>query len=175
MVTLDAPLAILITGPYGSGKSSLAGEIADVVEGELPYAAIDLDWLAWFDTGEPGLEHETSAVELRNLADVVRNYLDVGIQLFVIAGAIRNAWEVDALRGVLPMRVTVVRLDVPIDEIERRIGSDDTEGRQNDLRRAREWIEAGEGIGFEDVVIANTAPLREVALTVIERVVSHSD
>ena len=72
------------------------------------------------------------------------------------------------------MRVTVVRLDVPIDEIERRIGSDDTEGRQNDLRRAREWIEAGEGIGFEDVVIANTGALREVALTVIERVVSPS-
>ena len=70
------------------------------------------------------------------------------------------------------MRVTVVRLDVPIAEIERRIGSDDTAGRQDDLRRAREWIAAGEGVGFEDLVIANTAPLREVALTVIERVVS---
>ena len=72
------------------------------------------------------------------------------------------------------MHVTVVRLEVPIDEIERRIGSDNTEGRQSDLRRAREWIAAGEGIGFEDVVIANTAPLREVALTVIQRVVSPS-
>ena len=50
-VTLDDPLAILITGPYGSGKSSLASEIAEVVEGELPYAAIDMDWLAWFNTG----------------------------------------------------------------------------------------------------------------------------
>ena len=140
----------------------------------MPYAAIDMDWLAWFDTGDGDEGHETSAVELRNLSDVVRNYLEVGIRLFVIAGAIRHAWEVEALRGVLPMRVTVVRLDVPIDEIERRIGSDDTAGRQNDLRRAREWIEAGEGIGFEDVVIANTAPLREVARTVIQRVVSPS-
>ena len=174
MVTLDEPHAILIIGPYGSGKSSLAGEIADVLEGQVPYAAIDLDWLAWFDTGDSDAGHETSAVELRNLSDVVRNYLEVGIRLFVIAGAIRQAWELEALRGVLPMRVTVVRLDVPIDEIERRIGSDDTEGRQNDLRRTREWIEAGEGIGFEDVVIANTAPLREVALTVIQRVVSPS-
>ena len=65
---------------------------------------------------------------------------------------------------------------MPLDEIERRIGSDDTAGRQDDLRRAREWIEAGEGIGFEDLVIANTAPLREVAQTIIRRVreVSHA-
>ena len=174
MVPLDEPHAILIVGPYGSGKSSLAGEIADVLEGQVPYAAIDMDWLAWFDTGDGDESHEVGAVELRNLSDVVRNYLEVGIRLFVIAAAIRQAWEVEALRGVLPMRVTVVRLDVPIDEIERRIGSEDAEGRQNDLRRAREWIAAGKGIGFEDVVIANTGPLREVALTVIQRVVSPS-
>jgi hypothetical protein len=133
-----------------------------------------MDWLAWFNTGDRDDSHEVGAVELRNLSDVVRNYLDVGIRLFVIAAAIRHAREVEALRGVLPMRVTVIRLDVPIDEIERRIGSDDTEGRQNDLRRAREWIESGEGIGFEDVVIANVAPLRDVAQIVIQRVLSPS-
>lgn len=176
MTTLESPHAILIIGPYGSGKSSLAGEIADVVEGHLPYAAIDMDWLAWFNTGDGDDSHEVGAVELRNLSDVVGNYLDVGIRFFVIAAAIRHGWEVEAIRGVLPMRVTVVRLDVPLDEIERRIGSDDTAGRQDDLRRAREWIEAGEGIGFEDLVIANTAPLREVAQTIIRRVreVSHA-
>ena len=100
MHSLDAPHAILITGPYGSGKSSLAGEIAEIVEGDLPYAAIDLDWLAWFDAADGAEGHETSAVELRNLSDVVRNYLEVGIRLFVIAGAVRHAWEMDAYRDV---------------------------------------------------------------------------
>ena len=79
MATLDAPHAILITGPYGSGKSSLAGEIAEIVEGDLPYAAIDLDWLAWFEAADGAEVHETSAVELRNLSDVVRNYLEVAL------------------------------------------------------------------------------------------------
>jgi hypothetical protein len=39
----------MLTGAFGSGKSSMAAEIADLVEGKQPYAAIDLDWLAWFD------------------------------------------------------------------------------------------------------------------------------
>ena len=175
MVPLDEPHAILITGPYGSGKSSLAGEIADLVEGEIPYGAIDLDWLAWYDAIDGSPEHELGAVGLKNLSDVVRNYLDAGVQLFVIAAAaVEDAGELALLKTALPMPVTVVRLEVPLGEIEARLRADITTGRQDDLRRAREWIRAGQGIGFEDLVIANTGPLREVALTVIQRVVSPS-
>jgi nucleoside-triphosphatase THEP1 len=36
MLRLQTPRAMLITGPFGSGKSSLVGEIADVVEGTIP-------------------------------------------------------------------------------------------------------------------------------------------
>ena len=174
MLKLDAPHAILLTGPFGVGKSSLAAEIADIVEGELPYAAIDLDWLAWYDTIDGSPEHELGAVGLKNLSDVVRNYLDAGVRLFVIAGAVEDAGELALLKTALPMPVTVVRLEVPIAEIEARLGADVTTGRQDDLRRAREWIRAGQGTGFEDLVIANTGPIREVARTVIQRVLSPS-
>ena len=174
MVTLEAPHAILITGPFGAGKSSLAGEIADLVEGEIPYAAIDLDWLAWYDAIDGSPDHELGAVGLKNLSDVVRNYVDAGVYLFVIAAAVEDAGELALLKTALPMPVTVVRLEVPLAEIEARLGVDITTGRQDDLRRAREWIRAGQGIGFEDMVIANTGPIREVALTVIQRVVSPS-
>ena len=39
---------VLLTGVYGSGKSSLAKEIAYLLEqrGE-PYALLDLDYLSW--------------------------------------------------------------------------------------------------------------------------------
>lgn len=42
--------AVLIPGVFGSGKSSVAEEIAEVLENEgLPYALVDLDYLVWFD------------------------------------------------------------------------------------------------------------------------------
>jgi adenylylsulfate kinase-like enzyme len=43
---------VLITGVYGSGKSSVAEEMVAVLEEHnAPYALLDLDLLAWFDTG----------------------------------------------------------------------------------------------------------------------------
>jgi adenylylsulfate kinase-like enzyme len=40
--------AVLLTGVYGSGKSSVAAEIAYLLDqqGE-PYALLDLDYLSW--------------------------------------------------------------------------------------------------------------------------------
>ena len=172
MLRLESPRAILIIGPFGAGKSSLAGEIADVVEGEIPYAEIDLDWLAWFNAKDGSPDHEVGTVELKNLSDVVRNYLDAGVLLFVVAGTVPNAREADLLKSAMPMPVTIVRLDVPLAELEARLGPVDSAGRQDDLRRTREMFATGDGLGFEDLVIENVKPLREVALEVIERVSS---
>jgi adenylylsulfate kinase-like enzyme len=49
-VAIDDVRALLITGTYGSGKSTLAEELAEVLgERAMAHAAIDLDWLMWFD------------------------------------------------------------------------------------------------------------------------------
>ena len=42
----DEPRALLVTGAYGTGKTSLVEEIADIFEhGGVRFGAIDLDWL----------------------------------------------------------------------------------------------------------------------------------
>ena len=47
---------VLICGVYGTGKSSLAAEIAETLERHgVSYGALDLDWLTWFDV--PGMDH----------------------------------------------------------------------------------------------------------------------
>jgi hypothetical protein len=45
---MASPEAALITGVFGSGKSTVLAEAADLLEvGGLPFAAIDVDWLGW--------------------------------------------------------------------------------------------------------------------------------
>jgi hypothetical protein len=104
---------VLITGVYGSGKSSVAEEMAAVLEEHnAPYALLDLDFLAWFDTGNEG-EPTERRMMLRNLAALVGNYLAVvGVRFFVLAKAVRDREELEGLRAGLPMPLKVVRLTV---------------------------------------------------------------
>ena len=73
--------AVLLTGVYGSGKSSVAAEIAYLLERQgQPYALLDLDYLSWAgpDTGDRTAEIEllgdnlaaVAAGEGAGLADV---------------------------------------------------------------------------------------------------------
>jgi hypothetical protein len=65
------------------------------------------------------------------------------------------------------MPLTVVRLTLSIEEIERRLSSSITAGRQDDLRVAREWLAAGRGDGIGDLMIENDRQIREVALEIL--------
>jgi hypothetical protein len=61
----------------------------------------------------------------------------------------------------------VVRLSVQWPEIERRLSSDVTSGRGDDLRDAAASIAVNEGIGLEDIVIDNDRPVVTVARDVM--------
>ena len=160
--------AVLITGVYGSGKSSVAQEIAVLLEKQdAPYALLDLDFLGWFDTsGEGGPTGHS--VMLKNLAALVGNYIAVGVRLFVLAGAIRDGAQLDGIRAELPMPLRVVRLTVPLPEIEERLRSDPTSGRRDDLREAAAWVAGSVGVGMEDATVSNDRPIREVAAEILE-------
>jgi hypothetical protein len=160
--------AVLITGVYGSGKSSVGAEIADILEkGGVRYALLDLDYLAWGYPGsdEEGAEHR---MMLKNLGAVLGNFLAAGVRRFVLAGTVRDRPGLDALRTELPMPLRVVRLDVPWDEIERRLGADVTTGRQDDLRVAAASVARSEGVGIEDLTVSNDRPIRQVARDVLD-------
>ena len=158
---------VLLTGVYGSGKSSVAQEIAYLLEqrGE-PYALLDLDYLSWAGTGADDRAAEFGLM-LQNLAAVAANYRRAGIRLFVLAYFVRSPGEVRGVREALGLPLRVVRLKVPLPDIERRLASDVTSGRRDDLREAAASIAAAEGAGVEDVVISNDRPIGVVAQDVL--------
>jgi len=159
---------VLLTGVYGSGKSSVAAEIAYLLEqrGE-PYALLDLDYLSWAGTGSEDRTVEFGLM-LANLAAVAGNYRRAGIRRFVLAYFVRDLAEVRRVRGALAMRLRVVRLAVPLADIERRLAGDVTSGRRDDLREAAASLAAGEGAGIEDVLIGNDRPVGVVAREVLD-------
>jgi adenylylsulfate kinase len=158
---------VLLTGVYGSGKSSVAVEIAYLLEqrGE-PYALLDLDFLSWAGDGTSDRASEFGLM-LENLAAVAANYRRAGIRLFVLAYFVRSADEVRGVREALGLPLRVARLTVPLPEIERRLAGDVTSGRRDDLRAAAASIAAAEGTGVEDVVIGNDRPIGVVARDVM--------
>jgi adenylylsulfate kinase len=159
--------ALLLTGIFGTGKSSVAEEIAELLEAsEQRYAAIDLDWLGWSNVDGSG--HDEHEILARNLAAVVGIYREAGAQRFVLAGSVEDAARLEAIRAAIDAPLTVVKLTAPLDVIEERLGSSPTSGRADDLARARVSFAAGAGAGLEDVVIENTGPIRETALRVLE-------
>lgn len=159
--------AILVTGIYGVGKSTLVEAIAgELEERRARYGALDLDWLGWFDPGLPG--HDAGwPVTLANVDAVVGNYYETGVRRFVMAGSILTQPRVDDLRAAAGMPLVVVRLTLPIDEIERRLSTSVTAGRGDDLQVARTWHTEGRGEAIGDLVVENDRPIGQIARDVL--------
>jgi hypothetical protein len=156
---------VLITGVYGSGKSSVAAEIAHLLEQRRrPYALLDLDYLGWGGTDDVAAYF----LMLRNLAAVAGNYREAGAGTFVVAWFVRDHGALRAVREAVGAPLRVVRLTVPLDGIRQRLAADPTSGRADDLRAAAAQIAASVGVGVEDLVVANDRPIGTVAAEIMD-------
>lgn len=159
--------AVLVTGVYGSGKSSVAEEVAYLLERQRePYALLDLDYLGWAGTGTSDRGSELRLM-LQNLRAVVANYRRAGVRLFVLAYFARSSDEVQAIRSAIGLPMRVARLVVTLQDVELRLSGDITSGRRDDLRQSAASLAAAEGTGFEDVAIPNDRPIGIVARELI--------
>ena len=155
--------AVLITGVYGAGKSTVVADIGGMLErrGEY-YGVLDVDWLGWFDAAGGADGHQR--VLLSNVRSVCSAYLNVGVRRLALAHAVDNQVQLDALRVAVAVPLRVVRLEVTADVIEQRLSVDPTEERrEDDLRVAREWLSARRGVGMEDLVLPGDQPVRRTS------------
>jgi energy-coupling factor transporter ATP-binding protein EcfA2 len=165
-VTQESAEAVLVTGVYGSGKTTAIEEMAGMLEAaDVPYAAIDLDWLAWANLDDHG--PESRRVLLANLASVVRNFLSAGMTHFLFAGSVDDPGHVTDLAAASDMPMRVVRLTAAIEVIAQRLESSPTTGRLDDLERARADIEQGRGAELGHLVVDGDRPVREVARQIL--------
>jgi adenylylsulfate kinase-like enzyme len=153
---------VLITGVYGAGKSSVAVEIAYLLEQQQrPFALLDLDYFGW-GGADFSSDDASHFLMLRNVAAVAANYREAGVGTFVVAWFVRDR---DALRSVqeavgVPLRV--VRLTVPLEGIRQRLASDPSAERAVNAREAEAQLAGSEGVGVEDLVVANDRPIAAV-------------
>ncbi len=159
--------AVLLTGLFGVGKSTIAAEMADLLEDAgVSYAALDLDWLTWCNVGD-GDQASEHAMLLRNLGAVVANYRAAGVRYFVLARWIRNRDELAGLVATMAMPLHTVELAVPLDEVTRRLATDPTAGRRDDLAESAAWVEKGRGAGLAEYTVENDRRVRDVAADIL--------
>lgn len=157
-----------MTGVYGTGKTTAVEEMAATLERvDLPFAAIDLDWLAWANVGEDHGEG-SHRLMVANLAAVAANQRKAGVTHFLLAGSFETPAEVDDVARALGMPVRVVRLVAPIGEIARRLEAHPSGARLDDLERARRDLGAGIGSELGELVVESDRPITEVAAEILE-------
>ncbi|MGN9780686.1 adenylyl-sulfate kinase [Nonomuraea sp. ZG12] len=174
MITSEPPRALLITGTVGSGKTATADALGGLLaDAGIPNAVVDLDWLRRSWPSPPGDPFNT-AMTLRNLRDVARNYLEAGVSRLVLAGVVESRAERRRYEETLAAELTVCRLRVALPAVHRRLTrrhEGDEAGLRWHVERSGELDRILDAASVEDVVVeAADRPAVAVAAAVLDAV-----
>ena len=158
---------VVLTGAFGVGKTTLCEELADQLEVlGTPYAAIDLDWLRWFDV--PGLSRLAAEEALvGNLADVAARYRRAGVRRFFLAGRVEDDLFA-RMRSTLGFPLRVVHVELDLETIRTRLSTAVTSGRADDLVAANRHVRQSHALPRADLVVVTDRPARELAESMLQ-------
>ena len=146
---------LLITGPVGVGKTTVALEVSALLErAGVPHACADMDSLRWC---YPSPSHDPFrvALGLQNLAAVWANCRAAGAERLVLAGVVESRDELAGYRTAVPgATILVVRLRASVGTLTGRVaGREVGAGREWHLRRAAELAAQMDRDRVEDIVV----------------------
>jgi hypothetical protein len=162
---VDAVPTLLITGPVGVGKTTVAGEAANLLgEAGVPHAFVDIDALRWCYPSPPG-DRFRVGIALRNLAAVWATYRDVGIGRLILADVLEDRADLAGYERAVPGTViTVVRLRTPGATLAAQVARRETGGGLDwHLARAAELSAQMDRDRVEDLLV-ETAGRSAVAI-----------
>jgi adenylylsulfate kinase len=172
MTTEPSPFAVLITGTIGSGKTSVATAIGELLGKKgTPAAVVDLDWLGWVHLA-PVRSPTPDELIVTNLAAIVPNFIDAGVRHFVLARSLTSDRQLDSLRAALPGgNLIVVRLTASVETVSARLRArDEGETLEEHLAQAQEFAVAQErGLVTDIQVSTDSRSIGAVAADVLGR------
>ena len=146
---------LLITGPVGVGKTTVALEVSTLLEGAaVPHACVDMDSLRWCYPSPPHDPFRT-ALGLQNLAAVWANCRAAGAERLVLASVIESRDELAGYHAAVPgAAILVVRLRASVATLADRVARREVgAGREWHIRRAAELAAQMDRDRVEDIVV----------------------
>ena len=163
---------LVITGPVGVGKTSVARALSDLLgNAAIAHAMIDMDMLRWCYPPSPADPfHET--LGLRNLAAVWTNYQALGAQRIVMADVVETRATVARYEKAIPgAAVALVRLHATVRTLHERLaGRESGADLEWHQKRAIELAPQMEETALEDLrVDTEGKTVLEIAQEIIVR------
>lgn len=147
---------IVITGPVGVGKTTVAGEMGLLLrDAKIAHATVDFDQLSECYPRPVDDDRWGTKLGLMNLAALWKNYERSGARRLVIARVLESRSELDGFREVVPgAEIQVVRLRAAPETLQSRVRRRGPgRGMKWHLNRAIELAPLMDAQQIEDVLV----------------------
>ena len=170
-MTASVPV-LLITGPVGVGKSTIAAQAAWLLrEADVPHALVDLAWIeqCW---PVPADDPWNERLSHRNLACMWANFRQAGADRLILVRVLEARSLLRRVTEAVPgAEITVVRLRAPLAVLHERIRSREASDPSWFLGAATHTAKVLEQARVEDHLVDNeNRPATVVAEEVLRRV-----
>jgi shikimate kinase len=146
---------LLVTGPPGVGKTSVASELSEFLDkAGVPHAFVDVDSLRWCYPHPAGDPFRVK-LAMQNLAAIWPNLQAAGAAHLVLVDVIESRAELSRIRAAVPgADVCVVRLRATVETLVTRVQHREPGlARDRHLQRARELAGRMDSNPVEDVLV----------------------